>query len=131
MDQMKADILRRVEELDMEEDEDMESGIENEPAEADIAYEDDIPGQIAVNGDGENTDDEDVDGEEISKASPETILELAYLRDQQLFARDAQTRRSKERADLKALTGWSNEQIEGWKVMLDRNVRILCCRPMN
>jgi hypothetical protein len=41
------------------------------------------------------------------------------------FNRDAATRRSKARADLKAQTAWSDEQIEGWKSMLDRDVRPL------
>lgn len=54
--------------------------------------------------------------------SPETTLELAYIRDPKLFDRDASTRRSKARADLKAQTGWGDEQIEGWKIMLERNV---------
>lgn len=35
----------------------------------------------------------------------ETILELAYLQDPKLFDRDAQTKRSKGRTDLKAQTG--------------------------
>jgi len=55
--------------------------------------------------------------------SLETILELAYIRDPKLFDRDAQTRRSKTRSDLKAQTGWSDEQIEGWRIMLERNPR--------
>ena len=71
---------------------------------------------------------------------PETILELAYLQDPKLFNRDGETRRSKARADLKAQTGiymvftllyipshctcagWTDEQIEGWRIMLERNV---------
>ena len=36
---------------------------------------------------------------------PETILELAYIRDPKLFDRDAQTRRSRGRQDLKSQTG--------------------------
>ena len=42
-----------------------------------------------------------------------------------MFERDGQTRRSKARADLKAQTGWGDEQIEGWKIMLERDVRIM------
>lgn len=57
-----------------------------------------------------------------------------------MFDRDAATRRSKARADLKAKTSksgygpfhaladitapdWTDEQIEGWRIMLERNVR--------
>ena len=38
------------------------------------------------------------------------------------FARDSATRRSNTRGDLKRKTGWSDEAIEGWGVMLDRDV---------
>lgn len=55
--------------------------------------------------------------------NPDTILELAYIQDPKLFDRDGQTRRSKARADLKAQTGYTDEQIEGWKIMLERDVR--------
>jgi activating signal cointegrator complex subunit 2 len=37
----------------------------------------------------------------------ENILELAYIKDPKLFDRDAETRRSKTRQDLKAETGQS------------------------
>ncbi|KAJ7927495.1 hypothetical protein B0H13DRAFT_2229247 [Mycena leptocephala] len=46
---------------------------------------------------------------------------LAYIRDPKLFDRDAQTRRGKAREDLKAQTGWSDEQLEGWRIMLERD----------
>jgi hypothetical protein len=73
-------------------------------------------------------------------ATPEKVLELAYIRDPKLFDRDAQTRRSKGRDELKRQTGtyyryalsvvaviehilgWGDEQIEGWRIMLERNV---------
>lgn len=77
----------------------------------------------------------------------ENILELAYIKDPKLFERDSNTRRSKPRQDLKTETGatlsysvistrslahlsrmyvgWGDEQIEGWKIMLDRNVSLL------
>ena len=51
------------------------------------------------------------------------MLEAEYIRDATQFARDAATRRSKTRAELREKTGWSDEQIEGWKIMLERNVR--------
>ena len=81
----------------------------------------------------------------------EEILEVAYVKDSKLFERDMATRRSKARADLRAETGkprywavpcflprawltasvpsrlgWDDEQIEGWRIMLDRNVSHGC-----
>lgn len=39
-----------------------------------------------------------------------------------LFARDSNTRRGTQRGQLKNQTGWSNEAIEGWGVMLERDI---------
>lgn len=36
------------------------------------------------------------------------------------FARDGETRRSAARSVLREATGWSDEAIEGWRVMLER-----------
>lgn len=47
---------------------------------------------------------------------------MAYIDNPKLFDRDAATRKSKARADLRAQTGWVDEQIEGWRIMLERNV---------
>lgn len=55
--------------------------------------------------------------------NPETILELAYISDPKQFDREA--RRSKARADLKAQTAMTDEQIEGWRIMLERDVRAI------
>jgi hypothetical protein len=41
-----------------------------------------------------------------------------------VFARDAATRRGKARKELKERTGLGDEQIEGWKVMLERDVSL-------
>lgn len=41
-----------------------------------------------------------------------------------MFARDAATRRGKARKELKERTGLGDEQIEGWKVMLERDVSL-------
>ena len=110
---MKADILRRAEAISDDEDED-DLGLpstQNVPGEhkaATLVDEDDVDVDSEINrlkivGDaGDDSDQED--GEEQGH-SPETILELAYIRDPKLFDRDAQTRRSKTRADLKAQTG--------------------------
>ena len=53
-------------------------------------------------------------------ASSERQLVTAYQTDATLF--DKSNRKSKGRESLKEATGMSDEQIEGWKVMLDRNV---------
>ncbi|OJA17670.1 hypothetical protein AZE42_03005 [Rhizopogon vesiculosus] len=114
IEQMKADILRRAEAMSDEE----EDGAE---VEDDLGFGD----GVKVIGDGETSgegeDDSDEDGAPPPKPTPETVLELAYIRDPELFNRDANTRRSKARSELKAQTSWSDEQIEGWKIMLERN----------
>ncbi|KAJ7664305.1 hypothetical protein B0H17DRAFT_1091899, partial [Mycena rosella] len=77
--------------------------------------------RVKVAGDGEESGGEDGDAEDEEALSPETICELAYIRDPKLFDRDAQTRRGKARTDLKAQTGWGDEQLEGWRIMLEKN----------
>ncbi|BGP08039.1 hypothetical protein JCM10049v2_003884 [Rhodotorula toruloides] len=59
--------------------------------------------------------------------SPATVLTLesTYLRSPALFNRDAATRRGKERKALREKTGLGDEQIEGWKVMLERDPKKL------
>ncbi|BGP61294.1 hypothetical protein NBRC10512v2_002613 [Rhodotorula toruloides] len=59
--------------------------------------------------------------------SPATVLTLesTYLRSPALFKRDAATRRGKERKALREKTGLGDEQIEGWKVMLERDPKKL------
>ncbi|BGP24616.1 proteophosphoglycan ppg4 [Rhodotorula toruloides] len=58
---------------------------------------------------------------------PATVLTLesTYLRSPALFNRDAATRRGKERKALREKTGLGDEQIEGWKVMLERDPKKL------
>ncbi|EKC97922.1 hypothetical protein A1Q2_07719 [Trichosporon asahii var. asahii CBS 8904] len=56
-----------------------------------------------------------------SHAQTQTKLELAYLRTPEVFARDSATRRSKARQQLREDTGMDDGQIEGWKIMLERN----------
>jgi len=143
---MKADILRRAEAILEQEDED---GVSPDQPNERVVFspEDELeePGahKIKVIGDGgenDESDSEELDDEDESQPTPETILELAWLRDIKLFDRDAATRRSESRMQLRKDTGelsnpsrhqihlkiifqgWVDEQIEGWKVMLDRNV---------
>ena len=51
----------------------------------------------------------------------EEILFRAWRDGQDLFARDSKTRISKVRQDLKRDTGMSDEQIEGWAIMLKKD----------
>jgi activating signal cointegrator complex subunit 2 len=116
---MKADILRRAEEISDSEDSEDDLADRGRT----LAFEDeldDVPvvaDKVVVLGDGEESDDdgEDNEGEGAGNgegkeqpeglSSPETVLELAYIRNPKLFDRDAQTRRGKPRADLRSLTG--------------------------
>ncbi|KAF7316330.1 CUE domain-containing protein [Mycena indigotica] len=115
IEQMKADILRRAEAISDEESE----GEEGAKVKAVAYLEDDVDG-VRVLGDGEQSEDSDHEDE---KPSPETICELAYIRDPHLFDRDAQTRRSKARTELREKTGWADEQLEGWRIMLEKDPR--------
>jgi len=114
---MKADILRRAEAVS---DEEEDEGDQDKPSQGTKRDgkeglgpptdddEDDVDfAKVKITGDGEASGDEEED-EEIdggAPQNPETILELAYLRDPKLFDRDAITRRSKARSDLKTQTG--------------------------
>ncbi|KAF9467863.1 hypothetical protein BDZ94DRAFT_1210295 [Collybia nuda] len=138
---MKADILRRAEAAWADDDEDDEDDLGGLGGEGKgkakvrvVAFEDeeDVEGGVRVVGDGEESgsgsdDDEgddgdgDGDGEQEEKLTPETILELAYIRDPSVFNRDAATARGAAREDLRKRTGWDNGQIEGWRVMLERD----------
>ena len=92
IERIKADILRRVEELSDEDEESDEEGYD----------EDDIV-KVKLGGDGEESDEEV--GERQEARDVETILELAYIADPKQFDRDAQTRRSQGRVKLRAQTG--------------------------
>ncbi|KIK61583.1 hypothetical protein GYMLUDRAFT_566560 [Collybiopsis luxurians FD-317 M1] len=125
VEQMKADILRRVEEFSSSED-------ENELVKIGDSDDEQLPPTVAPNikvaGDGEESDASDEDSDSGNEEAPtqppslEMILELAYIDNPKLFDRDSTTRKSKARADLKAKTGWGDEQIEGWRIMLERDV---------
>jgi activating signal cointegrator complex subunit 2 len=55
----------------------------------------------------------------------EEALFNAYNMTPDLFNRDAETRRSKARAELKSETGMTDEAIEGWGIMVGRDPRRL------
>ncbi|CAE6446410.1 unnamed protein product [Rhizoctonia solani] len=117
----KAEILRRATEVSDAESE-WKSDEEKRPTAVAFFDDDDEYGGGGVVNDGEATSESDSE-DEGDAGGPEIGLELAWLEDDQVFERDAETRRSKARADLKAKTGMSDEQIEGWKVMLERDPR--------
>ena len=89
---MKADILRRVEELSGEDEESDGEG-----------YDEDDLIKVKLGGEGEESEEEI--NEKHGVRDIETMLELAYIADPGQFGRDAQTRRSQARAKLKAQTG--------------------------
>ncbi|KAL7910961.1 hypothetical protein GGI35DRAFT_446103 [Trichoderma velutinum] len=53
--------------------------------------------------------------------SNEELLFRAFQADLRIFARDTETRRSATRVKLRDETGMTDEAIEGWAVMLQRN----------
>ena len=61
----------------------------------------------------------------------QSTLELAYLRDASLFDRDSETRRSRARSQLREASGMDDSQLEGWRLMLERNVSALSVLDMS
>lgn len=116
MEQMKADILRRAEAISSDEDDEGRDNITDDenPREQGAA-------SVRVTGDGSaSSGDEEHDRD--LKNDPIAVVEAAYIRDVGLFLRDAKTRRSAARKLLKEDTGWADEQIEGWAIMLEKDV---------
>ncbi|KIW15047.1 hypothetical protein PV08_07834 [Exophiala spinifera] len=54
----------------------------------------------------------------------EESLFRAWKDNEELFARDSKTRASTIRQDLKRQTGMSDEQLEGWAIMLKKNQKL-------
>ena len=123
MDQMKTDILRRVEAPASDEEEDEEEanifGVTSSHAKGkgkmrEVTFDDELDdiGSVRVAGDGEESsedeDDDEDEGDEGPEMTPQMIVELAYIDNPKVFERDAATRRSKERAALRAKTGASD-----------------------
>jgi activating signal cointegrator complex subunit 2 len=63
---------------------------------------------------------DDADDQKRKDIHEETLFR-AYKSDPSLFSRDSDTRRSNYRMKLKGDTGMTDEAIEGWAVMLNRN----------
>ncbi|KAI0754393.1 hypothetical protein C8Q80DRAFT_366077 [Daedaleopsis nitida] len=130
IEQMKADILRRAEEASDDEDDNEGAGGGGKGKGRALAFEDELDAEDVVKVRDGHASDEGEEGSDpegspgtSTPRTPDTILELAYIQDPKQFERDQQTRRSKARVDLKAQTGYTDEQIEGWKIMLERDVR--------
>jgi len=113
MEQMKTDILRRVEAPSDSEDEEVNIfGVASDHAKGKkgkvrvVAFDDDLEdvSSVRVAGDGEESS-EDEDEDEEHETNSQTIVELAYIANPKVFERDAATRRSKERVALRAQTG--------------------------
>jgi len=107
---MKADILRRAQAI-LEQEEDDDGVLPDQPNERVVfSPEDELEEaetlKIKVIGDSDENDESDSEElEEESQSTPETILELAWMRDAKLFGRDAATRRSESRMQLRKDTG--------------------------
>ena len=118
VEQMKTDILRRVEAPSDSEDEEMNIfGVAGKSKTREVAFDDELEdvGSVRVAGDGEESsvnedEDEDEKEEEEPEMTPQMIVELAYIANPKAFERDAATRRSKERAALRAQTGASQRR---------------------
>ena len=118
VEQMKTDILRRVEAPSDSEDEEMNIfGVAGKGKTREVTFDDELEdvGSVRVAGDGEESsvnedEDEDEKEEEEPEMTPQMIVELAYIANPKAFERDAATRRSKERAALRAQTGASQRR---------------------
>ncbi|KAL0247525.1 hypothetical protein I308_103593 [Cryptococcus tetragattii IND107] len=104
--------------------------------ESDMYDSGEIPLQVRVSGgDTEDTAPVDSDGEavKVSRRNQQNqtngmpdkeryeILRTLYLDDPGLFDRDGVTRRSDGRKKMREMLGWDDGQIEGWRVMLERD----------
>ncbi|ODQ49657.1 hypothetical protein SAICODRAFT_194919 [Saitoella complicata NRRL Y-17804] len=106
----KAGILARVAAIDMDDDE------------RDDTY-DGINDPNVVDDDAFVREDTNADVSGPTGPNIDELLFLEYGTNPSLFERDNATRKSKARAELRGRTGLSDEQIEGWKSMLERDPR--------
>lgn len=131
---MKAEIMRRAQEPSDDEEEEAEYDAYGEKVvrkKRPEPFEDDVwdgldegLASVKVAGDGEADDESDDQEDTVGTPSDDTvithngyqqaqqdnqvqkILELAYLKDPKLFGRDAATRKSAQRTELKKQTSW-------------------------
>ncbi|SNX82040.1 uncharacterized protein MEPE_00745 [Melanopsichium pennsylvanicum] len=71
----------------------------------------------------DGTDDEDAEdgGGDSARARERVLLRYYVQNGSHSFSADASTRKSEARKRLKEATGWSDDLIESWAVMLERN----------
>ncbi|CAJ0763221.1 5236_t:CDS:2, partial [Entrophospora sp. SA101] len=69
----------------------------------------------------------DAEREEKSKLDPAIICESEFIKafqsDPSVFERTKESRKSRNREHLKKITQMTDEQIEGWYIMFQRNPR--------
>ncbi|ORX36173.1 hypothetical protein BD324DRAFT_528654 [Kockovaella imperatae] len=131
-DHLRDSIMRLVE-SQVEEEAEREAALREAHGAASREMSDDEESQVSrmkIAGDGEESGEEE-EGDKVvprKESSGKTYdvdqqskLELAYLANPAVFDRDSNTRRSGARKKLKELTGMDDAQLEGWRVMLDRN----------
>ncbi|SPO32314.1 uncharacterized protein UTRI_02871 [Ustilago trichophora] len=71
----------------------------------------------------DDDDDEALDEDDAGRSRERLLLRHYVQQGSHSFSSDAGTRRSEARQKLKQQTGWSDDLIESWAVMLDRNPR--------
>ncbi|WVF70419.1 hypothetical protein IAT40_005209 [Kwoniella sp. CBS 6097] len=139
-DHLRASIMRLVESQAVEEDERRralrEANLLDEDDEDAFEETDGVLTKVTV-GDGDDEDSEELseaDGVKISREASSAgqsrgpsdrqrldMLRTTYIRNPKVFERDGATRRSNDRKKLREATGWDDGQIEGWRIMLDRD----------
>ena len=127
-DELKAAIIERAErESSDEEDDERDGGFLSDGGE-------DKGFKVRDGEDGEDEAVVDTPPTHDALANPITpavakALELAFIADPTVFDRTNVVKRSKQRANLRDKTGLADEQLEGWRTMLERNVRPIL--PLN
>ncbi|KAK8846586.1 hypothetical protein IAR55_005672 [Kwoniella newhampshirensis] len=143
-DHLRASIMRLVESQALEEDERRralkEANLLDDDDDDLLGADDDDAGVKGLKvGDGDSEDGDELgeeDGVKISRQATSAgqsrssrpsdrqrldLLRSTYIANPKIFERDGVTRRSEERKKLRSATGWDDGQIEGWKIMLDRD----------
>ncbi|WVQ83885.1 hypothetical protein IAT38_006029 [Cryptococcus sp. DSM 104549] len=133
-DHLRASIMRLVETQAEEEEERRRALAGAGVLDVDSDDEDgDVPVRVKVSS-GDSEDSENVDdetgikleksaqkGKGMSDKQRYDILRTQYIEDASVFDRDGVTRRGDQRKKLREKLGWDDGQIEGWKVMLERD----------
>ncbi|OCF40202.1 hypothetical protein I317_05959 [Kwoniella heveanensis CBS 569] len=139
-DHLRASIMRLVESQAIEEDERRralrEANLLEEDDEDNHDETDGVLTKVTVGG-GDDEDSEELseaDGIKISREVSSAgqsrgpsdrqrldLLRTTYVRNPKVFERDGPTRRSNDRKKLRGATGWDDGQIEGWRIMLERD----------